>query len=78
MFWPPNISFTTEGIQNLLNDLDAPHKATGPESISAWVLEHRSVEIAPALSVMFTQSLSSGQVPSDWLTANVTPVFQRL
>ena len=36
-----------------------------------------SVEIAPILTVIFTQSLNSGNVPEDWLTANVTPIFKK-
>jgi len=67
-----NTSFTSDGIQNLLDDLDT-NKATGPENVSAWVLKHCSNEIAPILSVLFTQLLTSGQIPNDWLTANVTP-----
>jgi len=34
-------------------------------------------EIAPVLAVIFTQSLNLGNLPKDWLTANVTPIFKK-
>ena len=32
---------------------------------------------SPILTVIFVQSLSSGQIPKDWLTANITPIFKK-
>jgi len=71
-----NISFTPDGTQTLHDDLDT-NKATDPANVSAWVLKHCSTEIAPILSVLFTQSLTSGQISNEWLTANVTLVFKK-
>ena len=34
-------------------------------------------EIAPILTVLFTQSFDSGKLPNDWLAANITPVFKK-
>ena len=53
----PNISFSTEGITNLLKDLDA-NKSPGPDGIPAAVLKACVSEIAPILQVIFTQSLT--------------------
>ena len=33
--------------------------------------------IAPALSCIFSQSVQTGQLPSDWLTANISSVFKK-
>ena len=72
----PEISFSTEGILKLLCELDT-NKSPGPDEIPSVVLKQCSAEIAPILQVIFTQSMSTGTVPGDWLTANVTPDFQK-
>ena len=52
-------------------------KAPGPDNIPAWVLKHCATEIAPILSRLFSESLHTGHIPCDWLTANITPVFKK-
>ena len=72
----PSISFNVNGIQNLLSNLD-PNKAHGPDEISPYILKSCSAEIAPILEVIFKQSLNTGELPSDWLTANICPIFKK-
>jgi len=72
----PDISFSTEGIFKLLCELDIT-KSPGPDAIPSIVLRHCAAQIAPILQVIFTQSMSTGIIPGDWLTANVTPVFKK-
>jgi len=72
----PDISISTEGIFKLLSELDT-NKSPGPDEIPSVVLKHCAAEIAPILQIIFTQSMSTGTIPSDWLTANVTPVFKK-
>jgi len=67
------ISISTDGIQELLMEIDTK-KASGPDSIPAWVLKHCATEIAP---ILLGQSLNTGHIPHDWLTANITPVFKK-
>ena len=69
----PSISITTNGIQHLLSNLDQ-NKAQVPDGISPYVLKTCSTEIAPILEV---QSLNTGKLPADWLTANICPVFKK-
>ena len=69
----PDISFSSDSIFELLCELD-PNKSPGPPSIA---LKHCAAEIASILQIIFTQSMSTGIVPSDWLTANITPVFKK-
>ncbi len=33
--------------------------------------------MAPALNIIFRRSLDEGEVPEDWKTANVTPIFKK-
>ena len=75
------ISISTAGIQKLFKEVDTK-KASGPDNIPglpAWVLKHcvRAREIAPILSKLFSQSLDPSNIPHDWLTTNVTPVFKK-
>ena len=72
----PAISITSNGIKNLLCNLD-PNKAMGPDKISPYILKYCAAEISPILQIIFTQSLNTGELPSDWLKANICPVFKK-
>ena len=58
------LEFQTKGIVSLLRNINTK-KASGPD------------EIAPFLQFIFNQSLTTGQVPSDWKCANMTPVLKK-
>ena len=72
----PNISISQSGIHKLLVTLDT-NKASGPDSISLYILKHCADEITPILHVIFNHSLSTNSLPSDWLKANICPVFKK-
>ena len=72
----PLITFSVIGIEHQLKSLNT-QKASGPDCIPAYVLHHCATEIAPILTVIFSQSLNTGEVPSDWLRANVIPIFKK-
>ena len=72
----PDVSFSTDGILKLIKSLNI-NKASGPDNIPARVLTICAEEIAPILTILFTQSFNSGDLPNDWLTANITPVFKK-
>ena len=71
-----DIIFTTNGIQKLLQDLK-PGKSAGPDNIPTWILKVCAIQIAPILQIIFTQTYNSGILPSDWLTANIIPVYKK-
>jgi len=52
-------------------------KAPGADGIPTRILKLCAAEIVPILTVVFVQSLSSGQIPKDRFTANITPVFKK-
>ena len=64
--YPPinDLNITTEGVQKLLNSLN-PSKAGGPDEMSARMMKGLSEEIAPILASIFTQSLATGELPSN-------------
>ena len=70
------IQFSESGIQTLLQNLNA-NKAPGPDGIHPLVLKHCSYKLALILKVIFRQSLNTGNIPSDWLLANVISVYKR-
>ena len=72
----PPISFSINGIKKLLQSLNV-NKANGPDKILIRVLKDYATEIAPILQHIFMQSLSTGCLPHDWKTANITPIFKK-
>ena len=71
-----NLTITTEGVEKLLFALN-PHKASGPDGITARVLKSCSASIAPILQEVFQRSVSTGDLPNDWLNANISPIYKK-
>ena len=70
------ISFTTDNVFQELTSLDVS-KACGPDLIPPLLLKKAAPYICLPLSKLFTQSMSTGKLPQDWVTANVVPVFKK-
>ena len=66
-----NLSFTTHGIQLLLEKLD-PAKAPGPDHIPTKVIKLCANVIAPVLQIIYSQTLEHAVLPQDWLSDNIT------
>ena len=49
----------------------------GPDSLTTRFLRDYVKEITTPLTIIFNKSMSSGEVPSDWKIANVTPIFKK-
>ena len=45
--------------------------------ISAWILKDLAVELAPLLTAIYQKPFDCGEVPEDWRSANITPVFKK-
>jgi hypothetical protein len=71
-----DINITEPGVRNLLKNIK-PHKASGPDNISARVLKELALEIAPFLTLIFQKSYTTGKLPSDWKQANITPIYKK-
>ena len=69
----PEICINLNGITKLLSNL-RPHKAAGPDEIQHIVLKEFRSEI---IKLIFERSLATGEVPSDWNKANVSPIFKK-
>ena len=51
-------------------------KSCGPDLIPAYLLKCCAEHIASPLSFLFNKPMSSGTLPTDWVCANVVPVFK--
>ena len=74
--------------ENILKDVDVSYEAVlkkleetdpapGDDSIHPVILRKLAQQMAKPLSMMFTSSLKSSQIPQDWRLANVTPIFKK-
>ena len=71
-----DLTITVEGVEKLLSGLK-PNKASGPDGVTPRVLKQCSAGIAPILREIFQRSVSTGDLPSDWLNANVSPIYKK-
>ena len=71
-----DITISVNGITKLLQGLK-PDKAPGPDRIRPLFLQKLHSEVAPILHVIFSKSLQEGTLPSDWLKANVLPIYKK-
>ena len=63
-------------MQHQLSLIDT-NKASGPDNVHPYILKNCANEIASILQVIFTQSLDTGILLSDWLMANVCSVYKK-
>ena len=52
-------------------------KSPGDDDLSLRLLKMISEEIAQPVAILFNQSVNEGDVPLDWRSANVTPIFKK-
>ena len=71
-----DLILTRDAVKAKLNKLDAS-KASGPDGIPTIILKSLSEEISLPLLLIFNKSLSEGQVPSAWKSAEVTAIFKK-
>ncbi|KFV01776.1 Putative 115 kDa protein in type-1 retrotransposable element R1DM, partial [Tauraco erythrolophus] len=53
------------------------HRSMGPDEVHPRVLKELAAEVARPLAIIFERSWQSGEVPTDWKRANVTPIFKK-
>ena len=72
----PELEITSTGVEKLLKRL-VPSKAPGPDCIPNLLLKELACELAPVLIALFNQSLQTGDHPSDWKRANISPIYKK-
>ena len=71
-----NFYFNVNGIMNILKSINVI-KSPGPDDISGFVFKKYALSLANPLSILFNISFSTGQIPTDWKSANVVPVHKK-
>ncbi|CAB4009432.1 Hypothetical predicted protein, partial [Paramuricea clavata] len=71
-----DITLGVEEVEACLHDLDMS-KACGPDGIPSCLLKECSREMAPSVCALFNQSLNIGRIPSEWKSANMTPIHKK-
>ena len=54
-----------------------PGSAAGPDSVGPQLLQKLIESLDRPLAVIMQKSLNTGEVPRDWRSANVTPIFKK-
>ena len=60
----------------LLDKIDVS-ESSGPDKLPGGLLQSLSKEITPVVHFIFTQSLCTGELPTEWTQANVAPIFKK-
>ena len=68
------VNFSTQEVYTLLNKSDV-HKAHGTDNLSPHILKQCASQLSPSLAILFTLSMKTGKVPSQWKASNVVPIF---
>ena len=67
---------TEEMVLNVLKKLNM-NKSAGPDNISPRLLKKCCKSLVRPLTIIFNKSLQTGDVPTAWKEANVTPLFKK-
>ena len=60
-------------VEQLLCGLEVS-KACGPDKISAQMLKHTALSIAPSVTKLFNLSIRVGRIPDDWKESMIAPI----
>ena len=72
----PEITISEAGVLALMKKIHA-NKASGADKIPGAFLKECAHELAPMLTAIIQKSLDEKNVPNDWKTALVSPVFKK-
>ncbi len=63
-------------VETILRSIDE-HKSSGPDELHPKILKILALFNAKPLAHPFNLSLATRQVPNDWRTATVCPIFKK-
>ena len=71
-----NVKFTEATVIEALNNLKTD-KSPGPDKLPPKFLYEVRHELSEALTMIFNESIKTGEVPRDWRDAEVVPLFKK-
>ncbi|MCP4458327.1 MAG: hypothetical protein GY816_09950, partial [Cytophagales bacterium] len=69
-----DLAFSSNDIFKILRSIN-PGKAAGPDGIHGMVLKRCAYSLAYPLSILFSISYATGNIPCEWKLASVVPIF---
>ena len=72
----PNIAIDHHGVMKVLERINLS-KPIDPGLIPARLLKEAVPAIPPFLTFIFQQSIDTGTVPREWVTANITAIYKK-
>ncbi len=70
------VNITEKAVKDKIRNLK-PESATGPDEIGPKLLHELVNELNLPLVLIFRKSLNNGEVPMEWKSDNVTPIFKK-
>ena len=67
---------TQQQIRNKIRKL-RKDAAPGPDGITPSILQRLEESVVAPLQIIFNKALETGDLPQDWKTASVTPIFKK-
>jgi len=71
-----NITITERAVREKIKSLKTD-SAAGPDEIGPKLLQELESVLTRPLTWIFRESVNSGEVPAEWRSANVTPIFKK-
>ena len=71
-----NVEISRKDIQTRLEKLSV-YKSPGPDNVHPFVLQRTASATSIPLEKIFKLSLSTGECPEDWRSANITPIHKK-
>ena len=71
-----NIDIQQDEVEKLLKNI-LPNKSPGLDELHPRILKEMSEVISYPITEIYRRSLASGNLPSDWLQALITPIFKK-
>jgi hypothetical protein len=72
----PDMRITRQDIRNVIQNL-RKDAAPGPDGITPKLLVELGESVVRPLEIIFNRSVTEGEVPEDWRTANVCPIYKK-
>ena len=71
-----SITISTERVHAKLKALKVD-KSPGPDQLHPRVLQELADQLSVPITLLFTRSITTGEVPRQWKVATVTPIYKR-